>query len=202
MDEAKIRLSPLEKELVSNAGWILTKNGILEKVMQLFGRIQVSYREELNRFPGLPGEIAEYGPKISRGEKYEGLPYLVLDYPRLFRPADIFAIRTLFWWGNFFSITLHLAGDYAANAVEKISDAYPMLSEQGYSVCIGADPWLHHFGPDHYRRVSEIDPEAFTRLLREKEFIKLAVKFELDRWDDCEAVFPDCFRTLLGLAGN
>ncbi|MFZ9387459.1 MAG: hypothetical protein ACO25B_06220 [Chitinophagaceae bacterium] len=202
MDEAKIRLSPLEKELVSNAGWILTKNGILEKVMQLFGRIQVSYREELKRFPGLPDEIVERGPKISRGEKYEGLPYLVLDYPRLFLPAQVFAIRTFFWWGNFFSITLHLAGDYAANARERISDAYPMLSEKGYSVCIGADPWIHHFGQDHYRRVSEMDHEAFTRLIREMKFIKLAIKFELDRWDDCEAVFPECFRTLLDLAGN
>ncbi len=34
----------------------------------------------------------------------------MLDYPRAFGRDSIFACRTFFWWGRFFSLTLHLAG--------------------------------------------------------------------------------------------
>ena len=63
-------------------------------------------------------------PKISKGENYKGLPWLVLDYPRYFNKEDIFAIRTLFWWGNFFSITLHISGKYKMRYEKKIIDSF------------------------------------------------------------------------------
>ena len=55
----------------------------------------------------------KYGsPKISKGENYRGLPYVMLDYPRLFGREEVLAIRTFFWWGHGFSVTLHLKGGY------------------------------------------------------------------------------------------
>lgn len=102
MDEAKIRLSAPEMELVKDAGWILTKNGILEKVSHLLGSIQQSYQLQLQQVSSLPPEILASAPKISRGENYKGLPWLVLDYPRCFGQQDVFAMRTMFWWGPFF----------------------------------------------------------------------------------------------------
>ena len=54
--------------------------------------------------------IVQSTPKIAKGENYLQLPYVLLDYPRCFDKENIFAIRTMFWWGNFFSITLHLSG--------------------------------------------------------------------------------------------
>ena len=36
----------------------------------------------------------------------------MLDYPALFKKDEIFALRTMFWWGNFMSITLLLSGGY------------------------------------------------------------------------------------------
>ena len=115
MDIAKIRLSPEEEALVATTDWILTKNNVLQKIKQLLLALQSRQQDLLLPFNSLPEEVLKSSPKISRGENYKGLPWLVLDYPRYFNKADVFAIRTLFWWGNFFSITLHLSGSYKAN---------------------------------------------------------------------------------------
>src|SRR5882762_9510184 len=111
MDAAKVQLSKEERTLVMDPGWILTKNSIMGKVGALFaelsGRMQASYQLPTD---GLPLNWAT--PKISRGENYKGLPWVVLDYPRAFGREDVLAIRTLFWWGHYFSVTLHLKGKY------------------------------------------------------------------------------------------
>ena len=39
MDKAKIRLSPEEMELVTNADWILTKKAIIAKSKAIIGRL-------------------------------------------------------------------------------------------------------------------------------------------------------------------
>src|SRR6187549_876336 len=107
MQKVKLVLSEEELRIVSDPGIILTKNAIITKVYDLFGilageQIQFQY----------PGEAGAIPPKISRGENYKGLPYVVLDYPRLFTSEHVFAIRTHFWWGNYFSVTLHLKGQF------------------------------------------------------------------------------------------
>jgi hypothetical protein len=107
MNEAKIQFSQEELELVENAGLILTKNTIIRKIHELFGLISEQMKSEL-QIASLPEEIKQTSPKISKGENYKGLPYVVLDYPRLFTRENIFAVRTLFWWGHYFSVTLQL----------------------------------------------------------------------------------------------
>ena len=108
MDTPKIRLSKEEEALINRTDWILTKNHILQKVKQLFSNLQSRQHLILQGMLSLQPEIVNSSPKISKGENYKGLPWLVLDYPRLFEKESFFAIRTLFWWGNFFSTTLHL----------------------------------------------------------------------------------------------
>src|SRR5664279_575656 len=104
MEEAKIKLSEDELLLVQNAGIILTKNAIMQKAVSLFSLLAEGMKTESENAQ-LPVEVMVAMPKISKGEHYKGLPYVVLDYPRLFTQENIFAIRTLFWWGNYFSIT-------------------------------------------------------------------------------------------------
>ena len=109
----KIHLSADELQLVQNAQLLLTKNTIIEKVYALFGELASELQQSsIYATRNLPAELLTLGPKISRGEKYKGLPYVMLDYPRCFGKEDIFAVRTFFWWGNFFSVTLHLKGKY------------------------------------------------------------------------------------------
>src|SRR5215467_7358592 len=110
-NETKIHLSSFEMELVNNADWILTKNNILRKVQSMLEQVQNNTVDYSKLYPQLfPTEVKAISPKISRGENYGGLPWMMLDFPRFFAKEDlprsganIFAIRNMFWWGNFFS---------------------------------------------------------------------------------------------------
>ena len=106
MQEAKISLSPSEFELVTNAEIILTKNRVLQKIQESLGYLgnQEQDHIEINHFSHL--HEFRIGPKISKGENYLGLPYIILDYPRYSDSEDLFFIRQMFWWGHFFSHTL------------------------------------------------------------------------------------------------
>jgi hypothetical protein len=117
-EDAKIALSEKELELVCSTDWILTKHSVIEKVYRLFGSLALSMQgfvEENKTI--LPAIVSASNPKISRGENYLKFPYVMLDYPRHFTKEDSLAIRTLFWWGNFFSINLHLSGSSKQQAV-------------------------------------------------------------------------------------
>ncbi len=161
MDSAKLRLSEEELRLVNDPGIILTKNAIIAKVYELFGLLAADFRAKTI----LPGEVAGIAPKIARGENYHGLPYVILDYPRYFSTADVLAIRCFFWWGNFFSITLHLKGLYREMSSAVIMQQYETLSAAGYSLAISDDEWHHHFGDDNYRSISSMDEHEFRLYL-------------------------------------
>ena len=113
MEGTKILLSAEELSLVQDTHWLLTKNNIIEKTKALFGNLAESLVKQTSRYEDhFPQTVHLYSPKVFKGEYYEGLPYVMLDYPRIFGKDDVFAIRTFFWWGNFFSITLQLKGSY------------------------------------------------------------------------------------------
>src|SRR5688500_2015672 len=100
MDEAKIQLSPEELLLVQNADVLLTKQRIIGKVFNLFGELAEMLQTQIQTV-SLSGPVIKLSPKIARGENYEGLPYVMFDYPRYFSREHVLAIRTFFWWGNF-----------------------------------------------------------------------------------------------------
>jgi len=182
MDKAKIRLSSKEMELVTNADWILTKNTIIEKAKNLFGELQEMMTEDLGRV--LTHNYTKVPPKISKGENCRGLPYLILDYPRLFEKENIFAIRTMFWWGNFFSITLHMAGSYKKQDEEKCIQAYPVFRDNDFFICINKEQWEHHFDPSNYALVKNLSQMEWKKIISENSFIKIANKHPLHHWND------------------
>ena len=200
MDEAKIRLSPKEMDLVKNADWILTKNNILDKVMLLLGELCVEQEKmlEVHR-NGLPTELFEKSAKISKGERYRGLPYLILDYPRVFNKENVFAIRTMFWWGHFFSITLQLSGNYKNVYQKRILKYYDKLKEQQFFIASGENEWEHHFENDYYRSLQDINKEKFEGLILEKPFIKLANNLSLQQWDNMIPLLSKQYGLLLQL---
>ena len=113
MQHANVKLSKNELALVTDMQVILTKNLIIEKVYTLFGLLSSHFQQVLaERKDTLATEALLVSPKISKGEQYRQLPYVVLDCPRFYTKQHVLAVRCFFWWGNFFSITLHLAGKF------------------------------------------------------------------------------------------
>jgi hypothetical protein len=189
-NETKIHLSDFEMNLLTNTEWILTKNNIIKKAQRLLVGVQQNIVDYTKLHPDLfPAEVAAVSPKIARGENYEGLPWLMLDFPRYFNKenlfagqTDIFAIRTMFWWGNFFSTTLHLSGKYKQVYADALAACYPQLCTDDFHICINEGQWHHHFEKDNFLPVKNITPEKFAELIREKDFIKVSSKFSLTDW--------------------
>lgn len=192
MDSAKLRLSAEELRLVTDPGFILTKNAIIEKVYVLFGILADDFREMII----LPNEVEAMAPKIARGENYLGLPYVMLDYPRGFSIENIMAIRCFFWWGNFFSITLHIKGSYRNLCSAAILRHFSMLSALEYSLAISEDEWHHHFGEDNYRPISAMDEHEFRLLMTGHPYIKIAKVFPLSSWENMRILFGKAYGEL------
>lgn len=198
MDSAKIRLSPEEAALVIRTDWILTKNRVIQKTKQLLAALQTEQQNLLRSHANVfPEEIINSSLKISKGENYKGLPYLVLDYPKCFNKEDALAIRMLFWWGNFFSGTLHLSGIYKIKYEEKIIRAFESLKTKDFSICINEDQWEHHFETTNYLPLHTMTTCQFEEIIRKKFFIKLSKKISLEQWNDAEKNLLDIFVQLI-----
>ena len=162
---------------------MFTKHQIIEKVRYLFGELHHRYRTIVENEKELLPAVFEYpGGKISKGENYKGLPYLMLDYPAFFSKENIFAIRTMFWWGNFFSITLHLSGKYFENT-EKLSSWLAFFRQKNLWVCVGKSEWENHFERSNYCRLDDLDEEQIKELSKNR-FFKVAKKIGLGEWND------------------
>lgn len=196
----KIRLSEQELELVLNSDWILKKNAILVKAKKLLETISAEMQAELSPLKTiLPAEVLTISPKISKGENYQGLPYLVLDFPRFFDKENIFVIRTFFWWGNFFSITIQLSGIYKQQYSEKLLQSFSVLQKNNFSICISIDPWEHHFEKSNYAPIQNLSEIEFRKLISKSPFLKIAKRFPLQQWNEVEEELLLNFRLFIEL---
>ena len=140
----------------------------------------------------LPGEMFSISPKISRGENYQGLPYVMLDYPRIFGKEDVFAIRSFFWWGKGFSIHLHLQGKY----VDQYRDAvFETGLKYGWLISQHSSPWEHDFEQDGYVWIN-------MENLPGHGFLKIGKLLPLKHWDSAFEFYTKAFSELNGFHGS
>ena len=179
--KAKITLSDKERSILMDTDWILLKQSIIQKVYELFSNASMAINS-LFEINNLDKSLIIKDPKIYKGENYNQFPYVMLDYPRLFGKKDVFAIRTMFWWGNFFSITIHLSGEYKSLInIPQLTDQIK-LQNQLY-ICVNENQWEHHFDEDNYHLLTSLSEEELLRHINEKDFIKIAIKFDLENWN-------------------
>ncbi|MEJ7611765.1 MAG: hypothetical protein WKF88_11350 [Ferruginibacter sp.] len=181
-DETKITLSPQELAAALDTGFILTKMAVIEKTAALLNsllpKIEVAFGPVFLQ-NNLPGNSL---PKISKGENYNGYPYVILDHPALFGKTDVFAIRTMFWWGNFFSITLHVSGKYKQYFEERL---IKNLLQTDLFIAGGEEEWQHHFEPGNFILFSEVTQHQLTDIIS-KNFLKVALKYDLNDWNNMQ----------------
>ena len=200
MQTSKIQFSPEELRLAENSELILTKNSIIKKIISLFGPLADEYRLQSEQCrQHLPSEFFSLGPKISRGEQYLGLPYVILDYPRIFSRDHALAIRSFFWWGNYFSLTLHLKGMYKEAFSKKIMEHFELLSQNGYCLAVSDDEWRHDFEERHYVALKESGIRMLEETIKLGSFLKLAVRWPLEHGNEIETLLKEQFSILLNV---
>jgi len=198
MEVSKIQLSTTERELMQNAGIILTKNRVLGKMRVLLEEVQEQQTGFVKK-EQLTNEIFTVPAKISKGENYLGLPYLILDYPRQSSGNNFFFIRTMFWWGNFFSCTLHLAGKSKEIFKTRIAESYPRL--KNYYIGTTDDQWVHHIEEPNYQKIEDLTPEKFLENCRRFEHVKIAGKYSLKEWEKAPFELYENWKFFLDVCG-
>ncbi len=149
MKSAKINVSEDELKLMLNKEWLYQKRMIIEKVYEFFSLLHDDYHKVASPKENMLGYLpVNRMGKISRGENLLGLPYLVMDYPALFSKEKIIAIRTLFWWGNFFSISLHLSG--LEISPKRVLPWLQYFNDHGFSINASGKEWNHDFDRDGF----------------------------------------------------
>ena len=249
MSSAKVLFSAEELRLVRDPAVILTKNSVMAKVVELMAAQSEGYRPvwegaiaravaaddaaknreatdglaAASRTGGLAGELTAASPKISKGENYRGLPWVMLDYPRFFGREEVFAIRTMFWWGHAFSTTLHLKGKYRELYLPVIEKHWAVLADAGFRVGVSEDEWQHEHGDHNYGVLTRVEDlrrapqgggaqnaggaahagsSAHSRGVDPggtRNFLKLSAAVGLDRWEVVPDALTAMFKTLISV---
>lgn len=139
MQKSKLVFSEAELQMASDPEIILTKNRIIESVYTQFGTIGNLLFDSLKDLgPQFSDELSVL-PKISRGENYGAMPWVMLDYPRYFhKEKGHLALRIFFWWGNYFLVQWQLSGKYLHPFQKLISQSglpgikYNLIAWAGY----------------------------------------------------------------------
>ena len=192
-DMAKVMLSEFEEMLVNNSDWILTKHTIIEKVSKMLSMQVAVINENFSTKAALqvPG-IKACRPKISKGENYQQLPYVILDYPAIFSRTDVFALRTMFWWGKFISVSLHLSGQYKNTIQDTLSKN--IKNETGpFYLSTGSEEWQHHFEESNYSAIALLSPQAIHKKIMQPSFIKVALKYDLTQWNNIDHLLKEAY---------
>ncbi len=193
--ETKIHLSLIEKELIQNSEWILAKRSVIDKVYHLFAAVMEQYKEiVMQEDQPFFDFLGKRNGKISKGENYQGLPYVIMDYPAVFHKDRVFAIRTFFWWGNFFSITLHLSGEYFRCL--NFSEVFSFLKEKGFFICVSREEWDHTFDEENYTPCGLLQ-ESQKNTILQGHFLKISKKNGLDEWNNTAEFFGNAFREIM-----
>lgn len=177
MQNNGINFTSYEKRIMKDTEFLLAKREITIKITKIFEELAKTLSSE-PFYKTLPDalKINFQGAKISKGENYMGLPYLVLDHPRFFDKNNVFTFRAMFWWGNGYSFTLHLQGDFL-KLIKPGSFSAEKFSKPTY-ISAGSSPWEYHYGEDNYVLLDNTNATKLFAESIDKGFLKLSRKIE------------------------
>jgi len=178
---------------MSDADILRKKKLVQEKVWLLLSKTQKHITQNIaTAFPDFP--LANFKPgKISKGENYQDLPYMVLDYPAKLTQEDILAFRTMFYWGNFYSATMHLQGRSLEKNRRQLVENLEDLISLNCFISTNSTPWHYHYLSSNYARLSAEHAEKFSK----DPFIKLSLQFNLDQYETLPASVTQFYLSLI-----
>jgi hypothetical protein len=198
MQVSKIAFSEEEMEALMNARFFEVKQQAIDKVFEIFAELEIALKKDgsLNEihYKNLEKETG----KIFRGENYRNLPYVVLDFPKLFSADNIFTFRSMFWWGNEFSFTLHLQGHALYKYRISLRDNIELLLHKEFYFCVNHSPWQYYFMPDNFIKLDELaNKKEISNQLETKEFVKLSRRIAIKDYEKVVDFGNETFQLLL-----
>ncbi len=104
MQKCAIKLTNHQLKLAADTDYPITKNQVIANISLLFDELGKQLQQA--DFEGSFKFLNNASYKVTRGENYQGLPFVVLDYPKISGADFPLVFRTLFWWGKYFSFNI------------------------------------------------------------------------------------------------
>jgi hypothetical protein len=183
-----IQLTPAEQSIIVNSDFFLSKRAVIQKIEVMFEGLQFRLQEIAhNNLKVLPDRVVKSNAKISKGENYKGLPYVVLDYPAYYTKSDIFAFRSLFWWGKYLSFSFHLQGEAFEQFKPLLIKNSEKLAGSDFYLCVNNTPWEYHFEKENFIKIQQLKEQEIIHQINSSNFFKIASKTTLDALH----IYPD-----------
>lgn len=192
-----------ELNFISDKTFFEKKAAVNKKVIDRLNELQQMLNVLLSENKkNLPGSVLTSAPKISRGENYKRFPWIVLDYPRVFNAEEVFAFRTLFWWGNSWVLTFQLSGFFYQKYFSSFMSNLNSFGDVPCKIGVGTDPWIHNPDDLMYVEIREFISEGNSaeEKLKSQAFFKLVKKVEFSQSEILTATaitfYGECLKLL------
>jgi hypothetical protein len=189
MKGSKLVFSAGETDFLENREWILTKHRLMRKIGEAFGEIAAQLQQSWHSVQAIMPELLAAGPKISTGERYDDMPWIMLDFPRkLTGNNGFFALRTFFWWGHYFSIQWIVSGNYHIHFSQnfKLNPLVLPQTDRTWLAGVTADPWNSRLPHENLQTLEDSFLSELPQL-NANEFFKLCTWFDLNSFTAMEA---------------
>ena len=174
MQNSSFKLTNKEFELILDTEYPLLKKNAIEKIQAHLHQLG----EKLTENPLITGPLHNVSFKISKGENYLNLPYLVLDLPKIDGNHFPILCRTMFWWGKYFSFNVFIRKDaYDMYTFEK---KLKLIDSDGMHLLVNDKIWQQDLDSNDYCQITYW-PE---NLVTAGPYLKISIKHPIEEIDN------------------
>jgi hypothetical protein len=179
---SKIAFSYEELDLLQQTRLFSLKSSATGKVYDFMGQLidAIKHINDQNSYIFPEGVDTTTG-KISKGENYKGLPYIVLDFPRLYTRHNILSFRVLLWWGHHWSVHWHVEGQMLNLFKKTIIKNLTHFYNKKYYVSLDGDQWNYDFSALNMYRLDSLTKEDIAQINDNMHFFRLSAKKAISR---------------------
>lgn len=120
---------------------------------------------------------AKQGFKVTRGENYIDMPYVVLDTPQLKSNELEGKLRIMFWWGHYISLQFFL------NTSSLALPDPSLIKSNSYFILTGDNLFNNELNAADFCRLDEYKQEMSTN----QEITKICMKVDLNDMEEIQA---------------
>lgn len=155
-----MQLDTAELKLVQNTTYPLLKQAAMEKLKAVLTQTAT----ELLQHDEIAKHVSQKQVKISAGENYLNLPYLVADVPKLTSANPHLHIRILFWWGNYFACQFFV--DTIQVNPQRLLVNLPQL--EAVYVLVSDNIWHNNINDDCWKLATDLTDDDYAALLKQQ----------------------------------
>ncbi|QPJ66054.1 MAG: hypothetical protein G3M78_11875 [Candidatus Nitrohelix vancouverensis] len=155
------------------------KPGILKKAEAQLTRLKESIEIVLPDYASaLPAEANIQKWQIARGENHKNFPFISLDIPQYFSKTEMFAFRTLFWWGHYLGFALILKGEKLPGYIKRLTELKNGDEWKDVYFSSAQTPW--EWGLESCQNAQETSNDSIEDIVSNIQYLKLCRVFPLD----------------------